>query len=69
MISSAEILAEILEKYPFVEIKELKNATDNQLMAISSKVGDNIFTQYGISKKWEERERKERAKRFFQKNR
>lgn len=69
MISSAEILAEILEKYPFVEIKELKNATDNQLMAISSKVGDNIFTQYGIAKKWEEREHKERAKRFFQKNR
>ncbi|RAL55447.1 hypothetical protein BLM37_04365 [Candidatus Gracilibacteria bacterium GN02-873] len=69
MLSSAEILTEILEKYPFVEIAELKNATDNQLMAMSSKAGDNIFTQYGIAKKWEERERKERAKRFFQKNR
>ena len=69
MISSAEILAEILEKYPFMEISDLKNATDNQLMAMSGKVGNNIFTQYGIAKKWEERERKERARRFFQKNR
>ena len=69
MNSSTEILAEILEKYPFMEISDLKNATDNQLMAMSGKVGNNIFTQYGIAKKWEERERKERARRFFQKNR
>lgn len=69
MISFAEILSEIVEKYPFVEIAEVKNATDNQLMAMSGKVGNNIFTQYGIAKKWEEREHKERAKRFFQKNR
>lgn len=67
MISSAEILAEILEKYPFVEITEIKNATDNQLMAMSARTNDNIFIQYSIVKKAEERERKERAKRFFQK--
>ena len=66
MISSAEILAEILEKYPFMEISDLKNATDNQLMVMSGKVGNNIFIQYSIAKKAEERERKERAKRFFQ---
>lgn len=69
MNSSTEILAEILEKYPFMEIPDLKNATDNQLMAMSGKVGNNIFIQYSIVKKAEERERKERAKRFFQKNR
>lgn len=69
MISSKEILSEIVEKYPFVEIAEVKNATDNQLMAMSARTNDNIFIQYSIVKKAEERERKERAKRFFQKNR
>lgn len=68
MNSSTEILAEILKKYPFMEIADLHNATDNQLVAMSAKANDNIFIEYSIAKKAEERERKERIKRFFQKN-
>lgn len=63
---SDELFKEITEKYQFVDKKNLKNSTENELMHMSGQTGDNIFIQYGIARKWDEAEKKRRRSEFLQ---
>lgn len=65
---SDEFFKEILKKYKFVDKNKLKTATENELMALSYKTWDNIFTEYGIYRKWDEAEKKKRRMNFLKNN-
>ncbi len=63
---SDELYEEIIKNYSFVDKKKLKTATENELMTLSYKTQDDIFTRYGIARKWDEIEKKKRRSEFLQ---
>lgn len=63
---SQELYEEIIKNYSFVDKKKLKTATENELMALSYQTQDDIFTRYGIARKWDEAEKKKRRSEFLQ---
>lgn len=62
---SDELFDEIIKNYSFIDKKKLKTATENELMALSHQTQDNIFTQYGIVRKWDEADKKKRRDNFL----
>lgn len=62
---SDELFDEIIKNYSFIDKKKLKTATENELMALSHQTQDNIFTQYGIARKWDEADKKKRRDNFL----
>lgn len=63
---SDELFDEIIKNYSFIDKKKLKTATENELMALSHQTQDNIFTQYGIARKWDEAEKRKKRSNFLQ---
>ena len=62
---SDELFDEIIKNYSFIDKKKLKTATENELMTLSHQTQDNIFTQYGIARKWDEADKKKRRDNFL----
>ena len=62
---SDELFDKIIKNYSFIDKKKLKAATENELMALSHQTQDNIFTQYGIARKWNEADKKKRRDNFL----
>ncbi len=64
---SQKILTEILEKYPYLDKKDILNSTEKQLLDFGKKVNDEgIFRNYFQWKKWDEKDARERRKKFLE---